>query len=177
MSTSNLNFLGYRMTSNFVLHSLNNSHTHTHTYAERTTLTTAINWVLTICQALQCAKQLPMLCFQPLQQLWQHCCHTYFTSGGNLLVNALLEVNLGFRRLGVNSGGPIPELAVLTTTHTNHQPTPSFPGTWAWKVKKPTQATNIYCLQPNPGPVPSISCMHLLHPPQGLSFIHSTNAP
>lgn len=43
------------------------------------------------------------------------------------MVNALLKVKLGFRRLGVNPGGLIPELAVLTTTLTNH-PIPSFPG-------------------------------------------------
>jgi len=51
-----------------------------------------------------------------------------FHKSGGPTGKCLLEVKLGFRRLGVNSGDLILELAVLTTTHTNHHPTPSFPG-------------------------------------------------
>lgn len=127
--------------------------------------------MLTICQALQCVKELPMLCFQPLQQL--SIAVIPVSQVGDLLINALLEVKLGFRRLGVNSGGLIPKLAVLTTTILTTTPHPHSQGTMAWKVKKPTRATNIYCLQPKPSPVHA----YIYSIPLRTLLIHSTNVP
>lgn len=61
-----------------------------------------------------------MLCSQPLQLFEAALLSHLFHKWGDLLVNALLEVKLGFRKLGVNPGGLIPELAVLTTTPHPH---------------------------------------------------------